>query len=108
MAYRDPKKYKEWYQANREKADEYNREWGRKERLRLIDQFGGKCVHCGEDDPVVLDFDHINDDGHLDTKKKIIFRVKENPSRFQLLCKNCNWRKEYQRRIDALKDKKAS
>lgn len=90
-----------WYKNNKEKADNYAKNWRQQERLALIASFGGKCSVCGESDPIVLDFDHINDDGHKDSKKNIIYRVKENPSRFQLLCKNCNWRKEYWRRQNA-------
>lgn len=88
----------QWYQQNKAKADAYNRQWCRQERLRLIESLGGMCVECGERDPIVLDFDHINNDGHKETGKKLIFSVKQFPERFQLLCKNCNWRKEYWRR----------
>lgn len=89
------------YAKNRAVRDQYCRNWRKSERLRLIADFGGKCVHCGEGDAIVLDFDHIHDDGHKDSRKNIIFRVKANPARFQLLCKNCNWKKEYWRRQNA-------
>jgi hypothetical protein len=86
------------YQKNKAQFDAYAKNWRRKERLALIDQFGGMCCKCGEADPVVLDFDHVNNDGCKDHKRNVIHRVRANPSRFQLLCKNCNWRKEYYRR----------
>jgi len=91
----------EWYQKNKNAADFRAKEWRQRERLLLISLFGGACVHCGETDPIVLDFDHINNDGHKESGKNIIFSVKQNPSKFQLLCKNCNWKKEYWRRKNA-------
>jgi len=90
-----------WYQKNKNAADFRAKEWRQRERLLLISLFGGACVHCGETDPIVLDFDHINNDGHKESGKNIIFSVKQNPSKFQLLCKNCNWKKEYWRRKNA-------
>jgi len=67
-------------------------------RLELIRLMGSRCVHCGEDDPVVLTFDHVKDDGFTERKGERVSVVKKNPERFQLLCHNCNWRKEYWRR----------
>ena len=108
-ASRPPKKTKEQkaeyqaahYQKNKAKLDAYAKEWRQRERSLLIVLFGGKCRHCGESDPIVLDFDHINNDGHKESGKNLIFSVKANPAKFQLLCKNCNWKKEYWRRKDA-------
>lgn len=104
--------YKDWYKKNKERNDTYTRQWKLNERLRLIEEFGGMCTACGERDSIVLDFDHINNDGYLDKRKTkgtdIIFSVKREPERFQLLCKNCNWRKEYWRRKDAVKNKETS
>jgi hypothetical protein len=99
----------QWYKLNKDKSDTYAKEWRKNTRLFLMEQFGGKCKDCGADDLIVLDFDHIDDDGFKDSGKNIIFEVKQNPSRFQLLCKNCNWRKEYYRRQrDAFKISEAS
>jgi hypothetical protein len=99
---RDMKRHKEnqraWYLENKARQDAYAKAWRAKERLRLIADFGGCCVECGVSDPVVLDFDHVDNDGHKGTGKNLIFEVKSDPTRFQLLCKNCNWRKEYWRR----------
>lgn len=106
---------KEYYVRNREKLDAYSNDWRAKKRLDFIAQAGGKCVCCGESDPIVLDFDHINDDGaehRKQTKRTNITNIfaKEgiDTSKFQLLCKNCNWRKEFQRRQDAKCIKKNS
>lgn len=62
-----------------------------------------KCLWCGIDDIRVLDLDHINDDGakHRDEiNYNLIFWIKKNnfPPMFQVLCRNCNWIKELNRR----------
>jgi hypothetical protein len=106
---------REYYSRNRKKLDEYSNNWRMTKRLEFIVTAGGKCICCGETDPIVLDFDHINDDGaehRKETKRANIVNIfsKEGVdiSKFQLLCKNCNWRKEYTRRQDAKRIKKAA
>jgi hypothetical protein len=92
---------RQYYKRNKNIRDAYCRNWRRKTRLELIAKFGGKCANCMIDNPDVLDFDHIENDGYKDPKRNIVFLVKANPERFQLLCKNCNWLKELNRRINA-------
>ena len=99
---------RQYYLANKERLDKASNDWRANKRLELIKKFGGKCAECGESDPIVLDFDHVNNDGaahRKETKKKnvahILAAFDVDPSRFQLLCKNCNWKKEYWRRKDA-------
>ena len=84
--------------------------WRRQERLRLLNLFGGKCVHCGFSTLAALDFDHIHNDGNLTRGRGsgILYQVKRDPQRFQVLCKNCNWLKELQRRQDAKCQQKAA
>jgi transposase-like protein len=96
---------KEYYQKNKQQMDENAKEWRLKKRLELIVQAGGKCQQCGIDDPIVLDFDHIKDDGaehRKQTKRANVVNILSkqglNKDQFQLLCKNCNWKKEYFRR----------
>jgi len=78
----------------------------------LIKELGGKCVDCGIDDYYVLQFDHINDDGYKDKqysnvrKNRTIYHYYKiyNQNKiyffkiFQLMCANCNQKKELKRR----------
>jgi hypothetical protein len=80
-------------------------------RLELIEKLGGKCEICGERDPIVLDFDHIENNGRAHRREhgnRSVFLVKKCLDLYQLLCKNCNWRKEYWRRMDAKFKRKAT
>jgi hypothetical protein len=94
---------KAYYVKNRRTCDAKIKECRRLARLRLIKEFGGQCIECGESDPVVLDFDHIHNDGADHRRSQApcnaIKLVKDAPERFQLLCKNCNWRKYYWSRV---------
>lgn len=78
-------------------------------RADMIKAYGGVCVFCNEDDPMVLVIDHIFDDGHKnrlpDGKRsggQKLYRElsyqKWPRDRYQLLCANCNLRKEMIRR----------
>ena len=57
------------------------------------------CVICGESDPVVLEFDHIDASSKkLEISKMIscsysIQRIEEEVSKCQVLCANCHARK---------------
>jgi len=112
----DKAKYrKEYYRKHREKLDAYSNDWRQEKRLEIINELGGQCNHCGENDPIVLDIDHIHNDGAQERKtakrKNVvsILRAKGiDKQRYQLLCKNCNWRKEFLRRRNAELIKKAA
>jgi len=80
-----------------------------KNKIKVIDAYGGSCVSCGEKDPLVLNVDHIENDGknHVgSTGRRVTGNslyshiIKENfpTHRFQILCANCNQRKEWLRR----------
>jgi hypothetical protein len=104
-----------YYQKNKLRLDTYSNEWREQKRNEFIKAAGGKCVECGVDDPIVLDFDHINDDGaeHRKQTKRtnvvnILVKTGFDPDKFQLLCKNCNWKKEYRRRKNASEIRKAA
>jgi hypothetical protein len=68
-------------------------------RRQVIAGYGGKCVECGEDDPVVLELDHIEGGGN-DERKKVRGKyfydklIQQNfPSGYQILCANDHRRK---------------
>lgn len=65
-------------------------------RLRVLMLFGGKCQYCGFSDPRALQVDHKNGGGNQERKilKGTSSRYKQvlaDPTRYQLLCANCNW-----------------
>jgi len=119
------KKGKEWRDKNRDKANQMARKWyhanpekyhgvttkhRRKLRIDTILEYGGKCLRCGIDDLEVLDLDHIYNDGAVDRKKNLfaynLYRHLKKQGypkeRHQVLCKNCNWKKEIERRKSSL------
>lgn len=101
----DPVKYKNSSKNGRDKV-----------RAEMIAAYGGVCAHCGEPDPIVLALDHIANDGALDRKQarhmhhghNLYRRLRREgwpKGKYQLLCHNCNYRKEYMRRRLALNEK---
>jgi len=99
-------KKKQWKLKNTEKIKLYALNYASSQRLKvrntLHEFFGGKCIICGNDDGDVLQFDHINNDGFLEQKKRrsihyIQRQIKHTPdiakTKYQLLCANCNRKK---------------
>ena len=73
----------------------------RKTLIKLIGERSGEgkpiCMCCGEDDPIYLQIDHVNNDGYLERQTRYrtgniltVKRYLESPEKFQLLCANCN------------------
>lgn len=103
---------REYYRENRATVDARMADWRKRKRLEFIEQLGGKCVHCSEDNPIVLDFDHIHDNGAehrrgINGRGEVVRYFSKygvDTEQFQLLCKNCNWIKEYKRRRNAFEE----
>jgi len=105
-------------QCQREYFAEYYQQTGHSERIKSRTQrrrqeltsealaaYGGRCVDCEEDDPEVLTFDHVDNDGGQHRRElakgkrgsttQILRWAKQNgwPPRLQVLCANCHLRK---------------
>lgn len=97
---------RKWYYANPKKNHDTTTKHRRKLRIETLIEYGGKCERCGIDDLDVLDIDHIYNDGAIDRKKNLfaynLYRELKKQGypkeRHQVLCKNCNWKKEIERR----------
>lgn len=119
---RDPEKYRElqrkYQRENRKRYRQYCNDWRERNlekakasgwmshersKLRCLEHYGGACVFCGAEDPDILCFDHINDDGakrrgeHGACGVDMITKEKY-PEDIQVLCANCNLKKEMRRR----------
>ena len=71
-------------------------------RLKALELLGGKCVHCGETDPIVLQIDHVNSDGPAHRGSFSGTRAVYNDiianwatGNWQALCARCNSIKRY-------------
>lgn len=112
------KRLSDYYQKNKDRFSVYLSGYREKVRLEMIDAYGGKCSRCGIDDHEVLVLDHINDDAKKDRsennhnggyKMYMFLRKLDWPKEsHQLLCHNCNFKKEYARRKNAVKKRQAS
>jgi hypothetical protein len=69
-------------------------------RLEAYSILGGRCSKCGSDDPSILQFNHINNDGALHRKlnkvvdgnlaRWIILNPDEAKEKIELLCAPCH------------------
>ena len=97
---------REHYLANRRRY--IDRAIALKQKLRLertlllIEYFAEHpCVDCGEDDPVVLEFDHTDEKSFDVCAKLIDFtwkRILEEIEKCEVVCANCHRRRTAMRR----------
>ena len=72
-------------------------------RQKAMNELGGECLHCGFNNRIALQFDHIDGGGNKERKisrghrgysfyRSIALKKRDD---IQLLCANCNWIKRY-------------
>lgn len=83
----------------------YGRKYRAQLKLEMLEAFGWACQCCGESNPYFLTLDHIADDGaahraqYVSRNNEQIYADAKREGwpkeRYQLLCMNCNFAKEY-------------
>ena len=96
---------KKWIENNRDKNRSSQFKYRQRKRMKLFNEVGLKCVHCGTIDERVLQLDHINGGGTQDRKRctsthqfysfylNDVLLAKKT---LQTLCANCNIIKRYE------------
>lgn len=79
----------------------YHKQYREKLRIKAFLILGNQCQNCGEKDPMVLCVDHSEPIGKQRRMTTgIYWEITQNPEeskqKYQLLCRNCNWRKMIQ------------
>ncbi len=106
MPYSDPEKARKWARENvrwglyHKKYRDRNVLWV-KEYLAVH-----PCVDCGENDPVVLEFDHVTGEklsevSSLAQTASSLDRIKREIAKCEVRCANCHRRKTAARRTEA-------
>lgn len=102
---RNPEKWKENQSRWRGKyLVQYMRDKRARNRQLVFDHYGWKCACCGQDFPLFLTIDHVNNDGNVHRRALkgigkggtpfFDWLVRKGfPEDFQTLCRNCNWGK---------------
>ena len=99
--------FKRNLESKRKYNPQYQKDYAIKQRNAAIEALGGKCVKCEFSDRRALQIDHINNDGHIERKngkfgsrfnKHVLESFLKKENKYQLLCANCNWIKENERR----------
>ena len=112
MAYKDPKDQaaaaKRHYEANKEKikarSKKRNKESRKrnKEYIRFIKSLH-ECIDCGEDNPVLLEFDHVRGEkrgniSDMANQAYCIDTIQKEIEKCEVRCSNCHRQVTYERR----------
>ena len=112
MAYKDPKDQaaaaKRHYEANKEKikarSKKRNKESRKrnKEYIRFVKSLH-KCIDCGEDNPVLLEFDHVRGEkrgniSDMANQAYCIDTIQKEIEKCEVRCSNCHRQVTYERR----------
>ena len=68
-------------------------DWYRKNRNKLIEEFGGECQNCGEENRSKLEFAHIKPtkvSGYGRGSNRRILDVMKNKDKYRLMCNLCH------------------
>ena len=95
---------KEWYEKPENKSKQLSRAAISKEKARARSRefiwdylLAHPCENCGETDPIVLEFDHIDESKKEYTVAKMLFMgivsIKREISKCRVLCANCHRRR---------------
>ena len=95
---------KQWRKENPDKANAVYRRYRARLKREVVEGYGGACACCGETEMAFLTLDHVGNDG-AEHKRELgitsggsakLYRLVRDqgfPSRFQILCQNCNFGK---------------
>lgn len=93
------------YLSDKKRIRQRQKEYELQNKLKVIKNYGGKCMCCGEDKIEFLTIDHINNNGVEERKntkqvtggKLYRWLIKNGypKNNYQLLCYNCNYAKEF-------------
>lgn len=102
-------KHKRYYHKKKAeinfKAFLVDKEYRTKYRASIFEMLGYKCARCGFDDVRALQIDHKNGGGNNERKlnlgrkdyyKRILDKISEGNTDYQILCANCNWIKRFE------------
>jgi hypothetical protein len=86
---------KAWYARNRERGKAARLAWATALRSRAIEAIGGWiCACCGENRRSMIDVDHIHGGGGKHRRERgnlgYYHDIIADPSKYQVLCCNCN------------------
>ena len=95
---------KVWYQKHKKEISFHDLKLRQKNREKIYDILGHKCIRCGFTDKRALQFDHIKGGGSKWVKSKTsrfkisaeFLKLPNIKEEIQILCANCNWIKKFE------------